>query len=148
MKPTRTARAATVVRAAARATGLATFMLVVAFAAGQGLPDPSAMPLPVALEFFFLLVMTGGALAGWRWEVAGALATPGALACFNLVELVVNQEFAGPAFLLFAVPAILYLADAWLRRSDPVDIGNSPTPLRQRLPSDSGSAPMAGRARP
>lgn len=111
-----TGMAATVVRAAARATGLAMFMLVVAFAVGQGLPDPSAMPLPVALEFLFLLVMTAGVVVGWRWEVTGALATLGALACFNVVEVVVNQRFAGPAFLLFAVPATLYLACAWLRR--------------------------------
>ena len=116
MNGSRTRIAAGVVRAAAGATGLAMFTLVVAFAVGQGLPDPSAMPLPVALEFLFLLVMTAGVLVGWRWEVTGALSTLGALACFNVVEVVVNQRFAGPAFLLFAIPATLYLAGAWIRR--------------------------------
>ena len=102
----------------ARLTGLALFLLVVATAAGEGLPpNPLTMPLPEAIELVLVAVMTLGLIAAWHWEVAGAVATLGALAALNVVELVVNHKPAGGAFPLFAVPALLYLLDAGLRRN-------------------------------
>jgi hypothetical protein len=103
-------------RAAGRVTGLAMLMLVVALVVGQGLPDLLTLPTPVALEFALLLVMIAGIVAAWRWERAGSLATLAAVAGFNVVELATNRRPAGPAFLLFAIPAALHLLAAALRR--------------------------------
>ena len=99
----------------ARLTGLALFLLVVATAAGEGPPNPFTMPVPVAIEFVLIGVMTVGLVVAWQWEVGGAMATLAALLAFDVVELVVNQKPAGGAFPLFAVPALLYLLSAGLR---------------------------------
>ncbi|HZN68551.1 MAG TPA: hypothetical protein VFB66_24935 [Tepidisphaeraceae bacterium] len=107
----------TIVRLLARVTGSALFVLVAAIAIGHWpLPNPFRQPAPVGLEFVLLAVMALGLLLAWRWERAGALATLAALVGFNAIELAVNGRPAGGLFPLFAIPALLYLLDAWLRR--------------------------------
>ena len=106
-----------IVRLLARVTGLALFVLVAAIAIGHWpLPNPFRQPPPVALEFLLLAVMALGLLLAWRWERAGALATLTALVAFNVIELAINRRPAGGLFPLFAIPALLYLLDAWIRR--------------------------------
>ena len=108
---------ALILRWAARLTGAVLLLLVLAIAVGHGgPPNPFRQPLPAAIELWLMLVMTLGLVAAWRWELAGALATLVALAAFNAVELSVNGKHAGGAFPLFAIPPVLYLLHATLRR--------------------------------
>lgn len=102
----------------ARLSGLALVLLVAAIAVGDGRPpNPFRQPTPVAIELWLMLVMIIGLIAAWRWELTAAAVTLAAVAGFNLVELVVNRKLAGGAFPLFAIPPILYIAHALLRRA-------------------------------
>jgi hypothetical protein len=98
----------------ARICGLGLFLLVLAIAIGEGLPNPLRQPAPVAIQMLSMLVMTLGLLTAWRWEVTGALATLLGLAAFNVVQLAVSHTLAGGAFALFVIPPMLYLAHAVL----------------------------------
>ena len=106
-----------ILRWAARLTGSALFLLVLASTIGEGgPPDPLQQPPAVAVQFLLLAVMTLGLVVALRWEFAGAMATLLGLAAFNAVEVASSPGLAGGAFPLFAVPALLYLAHATLMR--------------------------------
>jgi hypothetical protein len=101
----------------ARLCGLALFLLVLVIAIGEGgPPNPLCQPPSVAIQLALMLVMTLGLVVAWRWEVIGAVATLAALVAFNLVNVVASGRWAGGAFPLFAIPALLYLAHGTIAR--------------------------------
>jgi hypothetical protein len=102
---------------AARVTSLLLLGLVIAFVIGHGGP-PNVMgqPRPVQLELAAMGLMLLGLLIGWVREGLGGLLVLLGLAAINLVELAVNGRPALGAFPLFAVPGVLFLLSAMLRR--------------------------------
>lgn len=102
----------------ARLSGIALVLLVMTLVMGHGgAPNPLQQPIGVAIELWLMLVMTVGLIVALRWELSGAAATLVALAGINLVELLANHRFAGGAFPFFALPPLLYLGHALLRRA-------------------------------
>jgi hypothetical protein len=107
-------RLETVLRWVARAWGVASALLLLAFAFGG-----REHFRPTAGEAVALLLFPGGVVAGfllaWRREVAGGLVTVGSLALFHLYEFAASGRWwLGPYFLLFAAPGFLHIAAALL----------------------------------
>ena len=101
----------------ARLCGLVLFLLLLVIAIGEGgPPNPLYQPLSVAIQLALMLVMTLGLIVAWRWEVSGGVATLTALVAFNVVNFAASGRWAGGAFPLFAIPALLYLAHAAIAR--------------------------------
>lgn len=89
-------------------------VIVFAIAIGEGMPNPFAQPLDVQIGFLALALIMIGILAGWRWELfGGALSLAG---WYLFVLSVVGARRLNLFISLLALPAILYLTSAWLRR--------------------------------
>jgi hypothetical protein len=102
---------------AARVTSLLILGLVIVFMIGNGgPPNVFRQPTPVQMEFAALGLMMLGLIVGWFREALGGSLVLLGLAGFNAVELAVNARPALGAFPLFAVPGILFLLSALLRR--------------------------------
>jgi hypothetical protein len=101
----------------ARGTSLLTIGTLALFAFGEA--EPRVMPTPgeaLLLAFFPIGVAVGLALA-WKYERTGAFVALGSLAVFYLLEFLMSGRFpGGPWFLIFTLPALLFLAHAMLRR--------------------------------
>jgi hypothetical protein len=82
-------------------------------AVGQGVPNPFTQPLPVALGFLGLALITGGLLAGWRWDVGPAIVS---LLGWCLFVFVAVKAPRGPDLFVIALalPAVLLLTSAFL----------------------------------
>jgi hypothetical protein len=103
----------------ARATSLLLFGLVSVIVIGHGgPPNIFRQPTPVQLELAALGLMLLGLIVGWVREAPGGLLVLFGLAVINTVELAVNGRPALGAFPLFAVPGVLLLLSALLRRRD------------------------------
>jgi peptidoglycan/LPS O-acetylase OafA/YrhL len=101
----------------ARVTSLAMLGLVIFIFIGHGgPPNVFLQPTPVQLEFAAMALMLLGLVVGWWREWLGGLVVLVGLAAFNAVELTVNGQPAKGAFPLFALPGVLFLLSAFLRR--------------------------------
>jgi hypothetical protein len=97
----------------ARISAIGVFGFFMMFAIGEGIPPLAEQPLRVQLFFALWAAIFAGYAVGWRWPLWGgviALASYGAL---NAVEFTTNHRLLGGAFLLFAIPGVLYLIAAW-----------------------------------
>jgi NADH:ubiquinone oxidoreductase subunit 2 (subunit N) len=90
--------------------GTAILALIVAFAVGEGLPNPLNQPLDVILLSVAMLTMVVGLVMAWRWERIGGLLVLGGLAFFAIVNhgVQLNVVF-GPML----VVGLLYSGCGW-----------------------------------
>ena len=103
-----------VVRWTARLLGTAMLLMMVAFAIGEGLPNPLSQPPTVMLELLAMLAMWLGLLAALKWEGIGAALVLCGYACFCAVEWQApNVHFPWGLFLL---AGLLYLFCWWSTR--------------------------------
>jgi hypothetical protein len=107
---------ATAVRWLARIASIGSVLLLIAFAFG-----PSERAMPTAREWvalvFFPIGVALGALLAWRYEVAGALISLSSLGAFYIVAWLTRGAFPrGPYFLVFIVPALLFLLATMLAK--------------------------------
>jgi drug/metabolite transporter superfamily protein YnfA len=79
---------------------------------GEPRPDLLQEPLSVQLIFMGWAIIFLGYLLGWRYPAMGGALVMLALAFMNLVEYLHNDRLLGLAFLLWAVPGILFLLSA------------------------------------
>jgi hypothetical protein len=106
------------VRWSARITSLLLLGLVIIISIGEGgPPNVFRQPPSVQLEFASLGLMLIGLVIGWVCEGLGGLLVLLGLVAFNAVELAVNGRPGLGAFPLFAVPGVLFLVSALLRRN-------------------------------
>lgn len=103
-----------VCRWTARILGTLLVILVLVIAIGEGVPNPFAFPLNIQLGFLALAMIVIGILAGWRWELSGGLLATAGWCLF--VGSVAGAKGPNLFFCLLALPGILYLASAGLRR--------------------------------
>jgi hypothetical protein len=102
----------TVLRWIARSWGVASTLLLLAFAFGGGENLRFKAAEAVAFLFFPVGVIAGFGVA-WRRELAGGMVTVVSLAVFYLYMFCLRGRWpAGPYFLLFAAPGILHVASA------------------------------------
>lgn len=107
-------RSQAVLRWIARAWGLASGLLLLAFAFGGREHVRLTAGEAVGFLFFPVGVIVGFAVAWWR-ELAGGLITVASLALFYLWLFARDGRWpAGPYFLLFAAPGFLHIASARL----------------------------------
>ncbi|MBL9173970.1 MAG: hypothetical protein JNL10_10590 [Verrucomicrobiales bacterium] len=101
-----------VLRWMARIWGLASALLLFAFAFGGREHLRFTAGEAVAFLLFPVGVVVGFGIAWWR-ELSGALITMGSLALFFMVSVALGKPLS-PYFLLFAAPGFLHLASALL----------------------------------
>ncbi len=82
----------------------------------------SGDPLPTPVEAIgiacFPVGVVAGMLMGIRWPLAGAIVSLASLFLFYVWSYLVSGRLNnGPYFVLFTLPAVLYLASAWLGSS-------------------------------
>jgi hypothetical protein len=107
----------TILRWIARAWGLASTLLLFAFAFG-GHEHLRLTMGEAAVFLFFPVGVVAGMLVAWRYELAGGLIAVGSLAVFYLCISTWGGGISpGPYFLLFAAPGFLHLALALLSSS-------------------------------
>lgn len=110
-------RADSVLRIIARVWGVASTMLLLAFAFGGREAFRMTAGEAVGFLFFPIGVIAGFAVA-WRRERLGGLITVASLALFYLWMFARSGRWSvGPYFLLFAAPGFLHLASARMSRS-------------------------------
>ena len=99
----------------ARILGTFLVLAVVAIAVGEGMPNPFTQPLRVQLGFLGLALILVGILTGWRWDIPASIIS---LSGWCLFVIAVMRPPRGPNVFVcaLALPAILYLASALLRR--------------------------------
>jgi hypothetical protein len=98
----------------ARVWGIASALLLLAFAFGGREHVRFTAGEAIGFLFFPIGLIVGFAVAWWR-ELAGGLITMGSLALFYVWLFARDGRLpAGPYFLLFAAPGILHIASALL----------------------------------
>jgi hypothetical protein len=105
-------RAAVILRWAARALSLACFLLLCAFFFGGGESMRMTGRQAVVFLLFPVGVVAGFGVSWWR-EAIGACISLGCLVILYALIFARDGRLHGPYFLLFAVPALLFLAAAW-----------------------------------
>jgi hypothetical protein len=107
---------ATLCRWSARIVGTLLVVLVLVIAIGEGMPNPFTQPLAVQIGFLALALIVTGIVAGWRWEFSGGILSTAGWCLF--VGSVVGVKRLNLFIALLALPGILYLLSALLRRHD------------------------------
>lgn len=97
-------------RYTAGALGIAATATVVAFAIGEGLPNPANLTNKELAEFAGLGGMILGVLTALKWRRAGGLLTLAGAALFQAVEWNANHQLLPAMFLIFPLAALLFLA--------------------------------------
>ena len=100
----------------ARVLGVLMVVSTLIIAIGEGMPNPFTQPMIVQLGFLALALIIVGILAGWRWELSGGIMS---LVGWGLLVIPVikhSPRGMNPFFIVLAVPGILYVASALLRR--------------------------------
>lgn len=106
---------AAVCRWTARILGTLLATLLVCLAIGEGMPDPFTQPAGIQIGFLALGLVLAGLLAGWRWELWGGLVALAGWCTFVIIE-VGSLRRLNLFMVLLALPGVLYLASAALRR--------------------------------
>ncbi|HMS17003.1 MAG TPA: hypothetical protein PKA37_09205 [Planctomycetota bacterium] len=131
----------TVLRWTARGWGVASGVLLIAFAFGGREHFHLTTTEAVGFLFFPVGVILGFGLAWWH-DLAGGLLTLGSLALFYAWLFVRDGRLSGgPYFLLFAAPGFLHVATAILVAKNRNRGPRSTTHSRSRPESNGGSAP-------
>jgi len=98
----------------ARVLGSLFVLVLLAIAIGEGVPNPFTQPLRVELGFLGLGLIMLGSLTGWRWDLAAGIVSVTGWCVFVLAVMLPKRPNAFVWAL--AVPAVLFLASALLRR--------------------------------
>jgi len=98
-----------------RILGVALVGICLTIAIGEGLPNPLAQPPAVQVGFLALALLLLGFLVGWFRESAGAILSLIGWGTF-IVATVHRIRRPGFFLLLLALPAILFLVSALIRR--------------------------------
>lgn len=99
----------------ARILGVFLVFGILFIAIGEGMPNPFGQPLPAQVMFLALALLLFGMLAAWRWEFAGSV-TSLAGWCVFIIGLAISPRGLTVTAVVLAVPGLLYLASARLRR--------------------------------
>jgi hypothetical protein len=105
---------AAVCRWMARIVGSLLVVSVVGIAIGEGMPNPFTQPPSVQIGFLALAMIMVGILAGWRWELFGGILSTVGWCLF--VGSAVGVKRLNVFISLLALPGILYMISAWLKR--------------------------------
>ena len=99
----------------ARIIGTILVALTLTIAIGEGMPNPFTQPYWIQAGFLGLALILVGILAGWLWEIPGSLVSLGGWSLFAVV-VVLSPRGMTSFVLCLALPGLLYLASALLRR--------------------------------
>ena len=95
-----------VLRWSGRLAALVLVGIVAAIVVGHGgLPNVLGQLAGVQVEFVGLCLCVAGCVAGWRWQVPGAILAIAGFGLFLATELIVNGRFPGGLIPFFLVNA-------------------------------------------
>jgi len=102
----------------ARVFGTLLIVILLTLAIGEGLPNPLTQPAWSQIIFLGFFLIMVGILVGWRWELAGGIISLTGF-CVSIIPMKNNSACGLTWFYLaLALPGVLYLASALLRRSN------------------------------
>jgi hypothetical protein len=87
--------------------------LVLVFAIGEGVPNPSMLSLPERGMFIAWGVCLLGYFVAWRGEAAGAAMILGGMSAFYVMNSIGSGKIPGGIFPLFFLPGVLFLV-CWI----------------------------------
>jgi hypothetical protein len=123
-----------ILRWTARLWGIASALLLVAFAFGGGENLHFTVKTAIAFLFFPVGVVAGFMVAWWS-DLAGGLITVGSLAVFYVYIFAIGGHLpTSPYFLLFAAPGFLHIAAALFRRGGARPSHDELSPEKQARP--------------
>ncbi len=94
-----------------RIIGTLLFLILIAFAIGEGIPNPIKQPFAVQIEMIAMLIMWLGLLIAWKSELIGGILILLGYTCFCGVEWQApNIKFP---FGLFLLAGLLYIFSWW-----------------------------------
>ena len=99
----------------ARIIGAVMVFSTVFIAVGEGMPNPFTQTLMFQVMFLALALLLIGLLAAWRWELAGSVISLAGW-CVFIIGLAISPRGLTEFAVLLAVPGLLHLYSAWLRR--------------------------------
>jgi hypothetical protein len=105
----------------ARILGTLLVLGCVFIAIGEGMPNPLTVALPMQVMFLAFALILIGILVAWRWEFAGGVASLAGWCAFMIGSAMSPRGWAVMTVVL-AVPALFYLASAWLRRKATIQV--------------------------
>lgn len=109
--------AASICRWAARITGTLVAVMLLVFAIEEGVDREFA----VQASFWGLVLVGIGNVLGWRFELAGGIMALASVFLVAVSILMVQGLFIPVFYIVLALPGILYLTSARIRRSNPLD---------------------------
>jgi hypothetical protein len=115
---------AVALRWTARAWGVASGLLLLAFAFGGNEHLRFTAGEAIAFLLFPVGVIAGFVIA-WSRELAGGLTTVGCFLLFSILLMAWSGRPPGIYFFLFVAPGFLHIASAFLSRSGAVSLANA-----------------------
>ena len=115
MNPTTSKWLAPLCRWTARILGAVFVVFIVTIAIGEGMPNPFTQPALIQLGFLGLGIVMAGILAGWRWDLAPAIISLAGW-CLFVLSVAMSRKGPNPFVIALALPGLLLLASARLRR--------------------------------
>ena len=97
-----------------RIIGSMLVILLVTIAIGEGMPNPFIQPVRIQIGFLALALLMAGILAGWKWELWGGIVSLFGWCLFVVAVISLNR--LNWFIVTLAVPGVLYLTSAFLRR--------------------------------
>ena len=96
---------------------LGTFLVFgcVSIGIGEGMPNPLMVPVTIQVMFLAFALILIGMVEAWRWELAGGFTSLVGW-CVFIIGLAISPRGLTVGAVVLAVPGLLYLASAWLRR--------------------------------
>ncbi len=93
-----------------RSMGVLLILVIILFALGKHLPNPSVLTLEEKLEFVSLFIMLAGLIFAWKYEASGGLTVIAGYIFFCIIE---RKILGQGVFFIFPVVGLSFLLCWW-----------------------------------
>ena len=103
-------RIISILRWLTRLMGVLLILVIILFALGEHLPNPSILTLEEKLEFIALFIMLAGLIFAWKYEAYGGLTVIAGYIFFCIIE---RKILGQGVFFIFPVVGLSFLLCWW-----------------------------------